>query len=159
MGQTWPATFDELLVGFFEARRGLNAGFAPGAAFGVTHTVQRSQHLLTKLGAFLENGVNHILRCVLASRQALIVRFVTEQFVTNEANITQGGLVVRHSDKPLLMKPGMNDRVGLSWRSNSCLKHTFTTKPCQASIICRSSSPAATPRTQRPTAITCAKTV
>jgi hypothetical protein len=29
-----------------------------------------------------------------ASRQALIVRFIAEQFVTNEANITQGGLVV-----------------------------------------------------------------
>ena len=101
--QAWPAAFNELLVGLFETSRGLNARLAPGAAFGVTHAVQRSQHLLTKLGAFFENGVNHVRSCVCASRKALIVRFVAEQFVTNEANITQGGLVVRHSDKPLLM--------------------------------------------------------
>ncbi|MNP30255.1 hypothetical protein D3C76_1233200 [compost metagenome] len=103
VGQAWPAAFDELLVGLFEASRGLNAGLAPGAAFGVTHAVQRSQHLLTKLGAFFKNGANHVWSCVCTSRKALIVRFVAEQFVTNEANITQGGLVVRHSDKPLLM--------------------------------------------------------
>jgi len=34
----------------------------------------------------------------------------------------------------------MNDRVELLWRSNSCLKHTFTPKSCQASFFCRSSS-------------------
>lgn len=101
--QAWPAAFDELLVGFFEASRGLHAGLAPGAAFEVAHTVQRCQYLLTKLGAFFKNGVNHVRRCFGASWKALIVRFVAEQFVTNEANITQGGLVVRHSDKPLLM--------------------------------------------------------
>ncbi|MNI83255.1 hypothetical protein D3C73_1400440 [compost metagenome] len=103
VGQAWPAAFDELLVGLFEASRGLNTGLAPGATFEVAHTVQRSQYLLTKLGAFLKNGVNHVRSCVGTSRKALIVRFVAEQFVTNEANITQGGLVVRHSDKPLLM--------------------------------------------------------
>jgi hypothetical protein len=70
---------------------GVFTGLAPGAAFEVTHAVQRCQHLLTKLGAFFENGVNHV-RVRLASRQALIVRFVAKQFVTNEANITQGAL-------------------------------------------------------------------
>ncbi|MNF72306.1 hypothetical protein D3C84_542780 [compost metagenome] len=103
VSQARPAAFNELLVGFLEASRRLNAGLAPGATFEVAHTVQRSQYLLTKLGAFLENGVNHVRSCVGTSRKALIVRFVAEQFVTNEANITQGGLVVRHSDKPLLM--------------------------------------------------------
>src|SRR3982750_2351872 len=107
MGQAWPATFDELFVGFFETGRGFYAGLAPGAAFGVTNAVQRGQHLLTELGAFLENGVDHVRRGVLASWQTLIVRFVAEQFVSNEANITQGGLVVRHSVKPLLMNPGI----------------------------------------------------
>jgi len=106
VGQAWPATFDELLVGLFEACRGFHTGLAPGATFKVTHAVQRRQHLLTKLGAFFKNGVNHVRGCVCASRKALIVRFVAEQFVTNEANITQGGLVVRHSDKPLLMELG-----------------------------------------------------
>ena len=139
VSQARPAAFNELFVGFFEACRGFNPGFAPGAAFDVTHAVQRCQHLLTKLGAFFKNGVNHIWSGVLASRQALIVRFVTEQFVTNEANITQGGLVVRHSDKPLLMKPGMNNRVDLLWRSNRCLKHTFTPIYCQAARSRRSS--------------------
>ena len=103
MSQARPATFNVLLVGFFKASRGLNAGLAPGATFDVAHAVQRRQYLLTKLGAFFENGVNHVRRCFGASWKALIVRFVAEQFVTNEANITQGGLVVRHSDKPLLM--------------------------------------------------------
>ncbi len=103
VGQAWPAAFDELLVRLFEASRGFHAGLAPGATFDVAHAVQRRQYLLTKLGAFLEDGVNHVRRCVCARWQALIVRFVAEQFVTNEANITQGGLVVRHSDKPLLM--------------------------------------------------------
>ncbi|MND90489.1 hypothetical protein D3C80_825740 [compost metagenome] len=110
VGQAWPAAFDELLVGFLETSRGLNAGLAPGAAFEIAHAVQRSQYLLTKLGAFLKNGVNHVRSCVGTSRKALIVRFVAEQLVTNEANITQGGLVVRHSDKPLLMNPGWSDR-------------------------------------------------
>ena len=113
VSQTWPAAFNILLIGFFEAGRGFNTGLAPGAAFNVTHAVQRCQHLLTELGAFFKNGVNRIWSSVLASRQALIMRFVTEQFVTNEANITQGGLVIRHSDKPLLMKPWMNNRVDL----------------------------------------------
>jgi hypothetical protein len=103
VSQAWPAAFDELLVSLFEARRGFHAGLAPGATFEVAHAVQRCQYLLTKLGAFFENGVNHVRSCVCASRKALIVRFVAEQLVTNEANITQGGLVVRHSDKPLLM--------------------------------------------------------
>jgi hypothetical protein len=31
--------------------------------------------------------------------------------------------------------------VDVLWRSNSCLKHTFTPKACQAPIICHSSSP------------------
>ena len=98
VGQARPATFNVLLVGFFKASRGLNAGLAPGATFDVTGAVQRSQYLLTKLGAFLEDGVDHVRGSVLASRQALIMRFVAEQLVTNEANITQGGLVVRHSE-------------------------------------------------------------
>jgi len=34
----------------------------------------------------------------------------------------------------------MNDRMDSLLRSNSCLKHTFTPKSCQASIFCRSSS-------------------
>ncbi|MNJ21607.1 hypothetical protein D3C77_159620 [compost metagenome] len=106
MGQAWPAAFDELLVGFLETGRGLNARLAPGAAFQVAHSVQRSQYLFTKLGAFLEDGIHHVWSGVLASRQALIVRFVAEQLVTNEANITQGGFVIRHSDEPLLMNPG-----------------------------------------------------
>ncbi|MNE42557.1 hypothetical protein D3C80_1366870 [compost metagenome] len=106
MGQARPATFDELLVGFLEAGRGFHARLAPGTAFQVTYTVQRSQNLFTKLGAFFEDGANHVWGGVLASRQALIMRFVTEQLVTHEANITQGGFVLRHSDEPLLMNPG-----------------------------------------------------
>ncbi|MNS81534.1 hypothetical protein D3C72_1152480 [compost metagenome] len=106
VSQARPAAFDELLVGFLEAGRGFHARLAPGTAFQVTYTVQRSQNLFTKLGAFFEDGANHVWGGVLASRQALIMRFVTEQLVTHEANITQGGFVLRHSDEPLLMNPG-----------------------------------------------------
>ncbi|MCY1215033.1 hypothetical protein D9M72_268680 [compost metagenome] len=110
VGQARPAAFDELLVGFLEAGRSLDAGLAPGAALGVTHAVQRSDHLLAELGAFLKDGVDHVRGGVLAARQALIVRFVAEQLVTNEADITQGGLVIRHSGKPLRWVPSSADR-------------------------------------------------
>ncbi|MNP03645.1 hypothetical protein D3C76_955390 [compost metagenome] len=110
VGQARPAAFDELLVGFLEAGRGLHAGLAPGAALGITHTVQRSDHLLAELGALFENGADHVRGGVLAARQALIVRFVAEQFVTDETNITQGGLVIRHSGKPLRWVPSSADR-------------------------------------------------
>lgn len=63
-----------------------------GAALDVTHTIQRSDYLLAELGAFFEDGVDHVRGSILASRQALIVRFVAEQFVANEADITQGAL-------------------------------------------------------------------
>src|SRR5690606_18999079 len=39
MGQARPAAFDELLVGFLEAGRGLHAFRSPGAALDVTHTI------------------------------------------------------------------------------------------------------------------------
>ncbi len=101
MRQARPAAFDELLVGFFETGRGFNTRFAPGAAFLVTHTVQRGQHLLTELRTFLKDRVHHVRRGVLAARQALIVRLIAKQFVANEADITQGGFVIRHCDEPL----------------------------------------------------------
>src|SRR5690606_2250384 len=37
VSQARPAAFDELLIGLFETGRSLHAGFAPGAALGVTH--------------------------------------------------------------------------------------------------------------------------
>ena len=92
MRQARPATFDELLVGFLETGRRLNARLAPGAAFLIPDTVQRRQHLLTELRAFFEDRVDHVGRCVLATRQALIVRLVAEQLVADETNITQGAL-------------------------------------------------------------------
>ncbi|MNG94396.1 hypothetical protein D3C79_534070 [compost metagenome] len=101
MRQARPAPFHELGVGLLEARWRLHARFAPGAAFLVTDTVQRGQHLLTELRAFFEDRVDHVGRCILATRQALIVRLVAEQLVANEANITQGGFVVRHCGEPL----------------------------------------------------------
>ncbi|MNI89107.1 hypothetical protein D3C73_1464710 [compost metagenome] len=84
-----------------ETGRGLHAGLAPGAAFQVTDTVQRGQYLLTEFRAFFEDRVDHVGRCVLATRQALIVRLIAKQLVANEANITQGGFVIRHCDEPL----------------------------------------------------------
>ncbi|MNM35616.1 hypothetical protein D3C76_482880 [compost metagenome] len=101
MCQARPAAFDELLVGFLEAGWGFHPRFAPGAAFLVTHAVQRRQHLLTELRAFFKDRVDHVGRGVLAARQALIVRLIAKQLVANEADITQGGFVVRHCDEPL----------------------------------------------------------
>ncbi len=98
MRQTRPAAFDELFVSLFEAVRRLHARLAPGATLGIAHTVQRRQHLLTELGALFKNGVDHVRSGVMTGWQTLIVRFIAEQFITNKTNITQGGLVVRHSD-------------------------------------------------------------
>ena len=95
--QARPATFNVLLVGFFETSRGFHAFRGPGATFGVTYTIQWRKHLLTELGAFFKDGVDHVRSSVLAARQALIMRFVAEQFVAYETDITQGGLVIRHS--------------------------------------------------------------
>src|SRR3990167_6403736 len=94
VGQARPATFNVLLIGFFEAGRGFHAFRGPGATFGVTYTVQRRQHLLTELGAFFKDGADHVRSSVLAARQALIMRFVAEQFVAYETDITQEGLVI-----------------------------------------------------------------
>src|SRR5690606_39817349 len=105
VGDARPAAFDEPLVGFLEAGGGLHTGLGPGAALEVTGAVQRSDDLLADLGALFQNGVDHVRGGVLAAREALIVRFVAEQFVANEADITQGGLVLRHSGKPLRWIP------------------------------------------------------
>ncbi|MCY1356690.1 hypothetical protein D9M69_431500 [compost metagenome] len=101
MGQARPAAFDELLVGFLEAGRGLHAFRSPGAAFLVADAIQRADHLFAELGAFFEDGVDHVRSGVLGARQALVVRFVAEQLVTNETDVTQRGLVFGHSGKPL----------------------------------------------------------
>ena len=101
MGQARPAAFDELLVGLLEAGRRLHAIGAPGAAFQVADAVQRSDHLFAELRTFLEDGVDHVGSRVFGARQALVVRFVAQQLVANETDITQGGLVIRHSSQPL----------------------------------------------------------
>ncbi|KPX00242.1 Uncharacterized protein ALO79_00245 [Pseudomonas syringae pv. castaneae] len=111
MRQTRPAALDKLLVSLLETGRCLHARLAPGAALGIAHPVQRCQNLLAELGTLFENGVDHVRGGVMTGWQTLIVRFITEQLITDETNITQGGLVVRHSDKPLLMNPGTNDRA------------------------------------------------
>ena len=92
VGQARPAAFDELLIGLLEAGRRLHAGLAPGTALGITDAVQRCQHLLTELRAFIENGIDHVRGGVFTSREALIVRLVAEQLVTYEADIAQGAL-------------------------------------------------------------------
>ena len=92
MGQARPAAFDELLVGLLEAGRGLHAVGAPGAAFQVANAVQRSDHLFAELRTFLEDGVDHVGSRVFGARQALVVRFVAQQLVANETDITQGAL-------------------------------------------------------------------
>ncbi len=97
MRQARPAAFDELLIGLLEAGRRLHPGLGPGAAFGVADAIQRCQDLLAELGAFFEDGVDHVRGGVFTTRQALIVRLVTEQLVAYETNIAQGGLVVGHS--------------------------------------------------------------
>jgi len=108
MGQARPAAFDELFVGFLEASRGLHTRLAPLAAFEVANAVQRRQHVLAELGTFLKDRIDHIGRGFLATRQALVVRFIAEQFVANEANITQRGFVFRHCDEPLEESGGVS---------------------------------------------------
>jgi len=97
VGQARPAALDELLIGLLEAGRRLHTGFAPGATFQIAYTVQRGDDLLTELGAFVEDGVDHVRGGVFTTRKALIMRLVAEQLVTYETDIAQGGLVIGHS--------------------------------------------------------------
>ena len=91
-----PATFNVLLVGLFEAGRGFHTVFAPGTAFLVTYLVQRRQYLLTELGAFLDDGINHIRSRVFSTFQIGVVLLAVQQLVHYEFNVTQGRFVFRH---------------------------------------------------------------
>ena len=91
-----PATFNVLLVSFFEAGRGFHTVFAPGTAFLVTYLVQRRQYLLTELGAFLDDGINHIRSRVFSTFQIGVVLLAVQQLVHYEFNVTQGRFVFRH---------------------------------------------------------------
>src|SRR5690606_22367854 len=136
MGQARPATFNVLLIGFLEAARRLHVRLAQGAAFRIAVTVYSRPHLPTDLGPYRQDGIDHILGRVFAARQALVMRLVAKQFVTYEADIAQGGLVIGHSvnlsggffvqvaDEPtsdwILVTP-LRSHNG----SNRRLKHTF----------------------------------
>src|SRR5690554_7267451 len=91
-----PATFNILLVSFFEAGRGFHTVFAPGTAFLVTYLVQRRQYLLTELGALLDDGINHIRSRVFSTFQIGVVLLAVQQLVHYEFNVTQGRFVFRH---------------------------------------------------------------
>src|SRR5690554_3360410 len=91
-----PATFNVLLVGFFEASRGFHTVFASGTAFLVTYLVQRRQYLLTELGALLDDGINHIRSRVFSTFQIGVVLLAVQQLVHYEFNVTQGRFVFRH---------------------------------------------------------------
>src|SRR5690606_39603959 len=68
-----------------------------GTAFDVTYAVQRRQHVFTELGAFVDDGINHVRSSdVCISRDAGIVSRHIQQFVHYEFNFTQGSLVSWH---------------------------------------------------------------
>ncbi len=128
MRQARPAAFNVLLVGFFEASRRFHAFRAPGTAFGVTHAVQRRNHLFTEFGAFFQNGVDHIRRGFFAAGQALIVFFITQKFIADEANVTQGSLVFGHGTGPqVFISMHGQPRLRLWWLRGSRFKQTFET--------------------------------
>src|SRR5690606_6143464 len=107
--QRRPAAFHELLVGFLEALgRGDHAAFAPAAAFLVADPVQRRQHLLAELGAFLEDGLHHVGRGVFEA-QFLVVLLVAEELVADELDVAQRSLVFGHGIN--LRKWSVADRV------------------------------------------------
>ena len=95
-GHGRPATLNILLVGFLEASRRLDAVFAPGTAFLVTHLVQRRQNLLTELCTFPDNGIHHIRRGVVGTFQVGVVLLAVQQLGHYKLDVTQGRFVVRH---------------------------------------------------------------
>ncbi|MCY1540092.1 hypothetical protein D9M68_757070 [compost metagenome] len=112
-GQAVPAAFDILGEGFLEALGRGHHTFAPLALFFIAGTVDRRQHLLAELGAFLEDGGDHV-RGRIAGAQGRVGSRVVEDFVGEEADIAQRGLVLGHGrfsfrgtalEPPTLLRP------------------------------------------------------
>ncbi len=152
MGQARPAAFDELLVGFLEAGRGLTPdslqvqpSMSP-TRFSGASTCSQNFAPSSRIASTMSG------RGVLASRQALIVRLIAKQFVTNEANITQGGFVIRHCDEPLGDVLGGDQLLATPVLSNSCLKHTFSLTYVKEGLWChlRHEKWRITPRLEKP---------
>ena len=95
-GHGGPAAFHVLLIRLFEAGWRFHTVFAPGAAFFVAHLVQRRQNLLTELGTFPDDGIDHIRSCIFGAFQIGVVLLAVQQLVHYEFNVTQGRFVVRH---------------------------------------------------------------
>ncbi|MNF92668.1 hypothetical protein D3C84_753180 [compost metagenome] len=94
-GQAVPATLDVLGEGFLEAPGRGHHAIAPLALLFVAGAVDRRQHLLAELGAFLEDGGDHV-RGGVAGAQGRVAGRVVEDFIGEEADVAQGGLVVGH---------------------------------------------------------------
>ncbi|MDT4862567.1 hypothetical protein FQZ97_972290 [compost metagenome] len=98
-GQAVPAALDVLGEGFLEALGRGHHAVAPLALLFVAGAVDRRQHLLAELGALLENGGDHV-RGGVAGTQGRVAGRVVEDFVEQETDVAQGGLVVGHGRSP-----------------------------------------------------------
>ena len=67
--ETVPAVVDKLAIGFLEPRRRSHLLVVPFGTIGVANAVERRQHLASELGRLLQDGIDHIGRGFLTSRQ------------------------------------------------------------------------------------------
>jgi hypothetical protein len=94
-GDAVPAGSTEGLVGFLPAFGGDDAVGRQLAAGLVTQPIQGGEHFTGEFGGFFENGVGHVRRCFLKTRE-LAQLFVTGQFIHHETHVLERGTIVVH---------------------------------------------------------------
>ncbi len=94
-GERGPAALAEQRVGRLEALGRAHRAVLVGAALLVAAAVQREEHFLGDLGAFLEHRLEHVGRRLLVSRQLRQLADI-EQFLQHEAIFAQRRLVEGH---------------------------------------------------------------
>ena len=94
-----PAAFNVLGIGFLEALRRGDDAIIPLAAFLIAGAVQRSQLILGKLGAFLEECVDQ-LAVHFIQTQLLIVTIQVQHFVQNKTHVAYGSFILSHDPPP-----------------------------------------------------------
>ncbi|MCY1527704.1 hypothetical protein D9M68_627800 [compost metagenome] len=94
--QGQPTIGGELTIGLGEAGRGADLVVLPLAAMLVAHRVERRQHVLGELRAFLDYGVQGLALERLATLQLLVMAGQIEELVDDEADVTLRSLIDGH---------------------------------------------------------------
>ena len=104
--QCRPAVFGKLLIGFLEALGHGHGLVVPFGTFLVARDVQRRQHAFGELGRLFHDRVDHVGRCVLATRH---LRYLLEpcQLFEHELHVANRCNVFTHFSVLLLVWFGL----------------------------------------------------